>query len=205
MPQLVPFYFLESYLLDLQEMQIPRSPIILCVLILVLAIILLCTEQESSTNQDQAHKQDGIVKIPRPSKANPPLVNLTYVDYQAPISGIIKKVIVDLNDTGGTKLKDLWPLNSYKLKNVMVGNTMRIGLELPDRNLHDYRQSGTRYPEVQHHGHTGIWVSAIMNPNLFNLMVMTKGSQVETQPIMAYSLTTVGTGTGQTLKSFIRK
>ena len=201
MPQLVPFYHLGSDLLDLQGM--PHSPIYLCVL--VLAIILLCTEQGSSTNQDQAHKQDQTVEIPRPSQANPAFVNLTYVDFRAPISGIIKKVIVDLNDAQGAKLKDLWPLNSYKRKNVMVGNTMRWGLELPDRTLQDYRTSGTRYPEVQQHGHTGIWVSAIMNPNLFNLRVVTQGSQVETQPIAAYSLTTIGTGTGQTLKSFIRK
>ena len=111
----------------------------------------------------QVHKQDQTVKISRSSQANPPLVNLTYVFFffscearKKKPSGIMKKIIVDLNDTGGAKLKDLWPLNSYKLKIVMVGNTRRVGLELPDRTLHDYRLSGTRYPEVQQHGHTGI-------------------------------------------------
>ena len=51
----------------------------------------------------------------------------------------------------------------------------------------------------------GIWVSAIMDPNLLNFRVVTRGYPVEIAPIQAYFTMTVGTGTGQTMKSFIRK
>ena len=201
MPQLVPFYYLESYLFYLQGM--PRSPILLCVLVLVLAIILLCTEQGSSTSQ--IIKQDQTVKIPRPSKADSPLIDLTYVDNPAARAGIIRKVVVDLNDADGSNLRRLWPQTSFQLKHVRVGNTVRSGLEMPDNTVTDYARSGTRYPEVQRNGHTGIWVPSMLDPRLFNLRVVTRGYPVETASIQAYSLTTTGTGTGQTMKSFIRK
>ena len=203
MPQLVPFYFLNSDLLDLQGM--PHSPILFCVLVLVLAIILLCTEQGSSTSQTIKQEQDQTVKIPRPSKADSPVVNLTYVDNPAARAGIIRKVVVDLNDADGSNLRRLWPQTSFQLKQVRVGNTVRSGLEMPDNTVADYAQSGTRYPEVQRNGHTGIWVPSMLDPRLFNLRVVTRGSLVETASIQAYSLTTTGTGTGQTMKSFIRK
>ena len=207
MPQLVPFYFLNQIISSMSNVitNSSPSPILLSGLVLVLVIILLCTESGSSTNQSLKQEQDQTVKIPRTSQENPPLVDLTYVDKRSPRTGIIKKVVVDLNDAEGLRLRDLWPQSSYPLKPVTVGNTVRVGLEMPDNTLHDYRLAGTRYPEVQQHGHIGIWVSAMMNPNLFNIRVVTRGSPVETAPIQAYSLTTVGTGTGQTMKSFIRK
>ena len=203
MAQLALFYLLESDLLDLQAMAVPGILILLCVLVSVFVIRVLCTEKESSTNQLLKQEQDQTVKVPRPNQANPPLVDLTYVEQQAPRTGIMKKIIVDLNDAAGLKLRDLWPLSSYQMKSVLVGNTVRVGLELPEGTLENYRLSGTRHPEVQRHGHTGIWVSAIIHTNTFN--VTTRGFPVETQPIMAYTLTTIGTGTGQTMKSFIRK
>ena len=203
MPQLVPFYFSQLSLLESQG--IPGSPILLCVLVLVLAIILLCSEQGSSTSHTIKQEQDQTVKIPRPTKADPPLVDLTYVDNRSVRSGIIKKVIVDLNDIAGSNLTRLWPQTSFQLRQVMVGNTLRSGLEMPDYTAAEYRQLGTRYHEVQRNGHTGIWVPSMMDPHLSNLRVVTRGSPVETAPIQAYSLTTVGSGTGQTMKSFIRK
>lgn len=186
------------------------SPIILCVLVLVLipVIIVPCTEGGSSTNQrfKQEQEQDQTPKVPRPAQANPPVVDLTYVNHQAPRSGIMKRIIVDLNDDTGLRLRQLWPLTSYKSKRVMVGYTLRVVLELPEGTLHDYTMSGSRHPEVQHHGqYTGIWVNAMMDANLFDFNVLTRGNPVETQPIAAYTLTTVGTGTGQTMKSFIIK
>ena len=202
MPQLVPFYFSQSYL-DLQGM--PRSPILLCVLVLVLAIILLCTEQGSSTSQTIKQEQDQTVKIPGPSKADPPLVDLTYVDNPAARANIIRKVVVDLNDADGSNLRRLWPQTSFQLKHVRLGNTVRSGLEMPDNTVADYVRSGTRYPEVQRNGHTGIWVPSMIDPRLLNLRVVTRGYPVETTSIQAYSLTTVGSGTGQTMKSFIRR
>ena len=204
MPQLVPFYFLNEISLDTPGM--PRSPVILCVLVLVLTIlILLCTDKVSSTNQSLKQEQDQTVKIPRPSQPDTPLVDLTYVDNRAPRSGIIRKVVVDLNDPQGSNLRSLWPQSSFKVKSVMVGNTVRSGLEMPDNTTADYAQSGTRFPEVQRNGHTGIWVPSMLDPRIFNLRVVTRGSPVETAPIQAYSLTTIGTGTGQTMKSFIRR
>lgn len=203
MPQLVPFYFLESSLLDSQG--IPHNPILLCVLVLVLAIILLCSEQGSSTSHTIKQEQDQTVKIPRPTKADPPLVDLTYVDNPSVRAGIIKKVIVDLNDAAGSNLIRLWPQTSFQLRQVRVGNTVRSGLEMPDNTVADYAQLGSRYPEVQRNGHTGIWVPSMMDPHRSNLRVVTRGSPVETMSIQAYSLTTVGSGTGQTMKSFIRK
>ena len=203
MPQLVPFYFLKSSLLAWQG--IPCSPILLCVLVLVLAIILLCSEQGSSTSHTIKQEQDQTVKIPRPTKADPPLVDLTYVDNPSVRSGIIKRVIVDLNDTAGSNLIRLWPQTSFQPRQVRVGNTVRSGLEMPDNTVADYARSGSRYPEVQRNGRTGIWVPSMMDPHLSNLRVVTRGYPVETMSIQAYSLTTVGSGTGQTMKSFIRK
>ena len=185
------------------------SHIILCVLVLVSipVIIVACLEGGSSTNQPfkQEPEHDERYKVPRPAQANPPVVNLTYVNHQAPRSGIMKRIIVDLNDHTGSRLRRLWPLTSYKSKSVMVGNTLRVGLELPESTLHAYTMSGSRHPEVQRHGQYGIWVSAMMDANLFDFNVLTRGHPVETQPIASYTLTTVGTGTGQTMKSFIRR
>ena len=75
MPQLVPFYLDYSNLFKILYNSSP-SPILICVLVLV--IILFCTEQGSSTNQ--AHKQDHIVKVPGPTQTNPPVANITYVN-----------------------------------------------------------------------------------------------------------------------------
>ena len=76
---------------------------------------------------------------------------------------------------------------------------------MPEHPFHNYKLIETRYPEVQQHGHTGIWVKAMLDPYFFNITVVTRGSPVITAPIQDYSPTTVGTGTGQTMKSFIRK
>ena len=75
MPQLVPFYLDYSNMFKTIS---NSSPILICVLVLV--IILFCTEQGSSTNQDQVHKQDHIVKVPGPTQTNPPVANITYVN-----------------------------------------------------------------------------------------------------------------------------
>ena len=202
MPQLVPFYFLNQVSLDTLGM--PGSPVFLCVLVLVLTIlILLCTDKVSSTNQSLKQEQDQTVKIPRPSQPDTPLVDLSYVNYPAPRSGIIRKVVFDLNDAQGSKLRNLFPQTSFQVKQVMVGNTLRSGLQMPDNTTADYARSGTRFPEVQRNGHIGIWVPFIMDPRNSNIRVVTRGYPVETASIQAYSLTTIGSGTGQTMKSFI--
>lgn len=46
------------------------SPIILCGLVLVLLMILFCTEEGSSTNQSLRLEQDQTVEIPRPAPVN---------------------------------------------------------------------------------------------------------------------------------------
>ena len=70
------------------------------------------TKSGSSTNQSLKQEEDQTVKTPRSSKANPrlvDLVDLTYVDNRSALTGLIKKVVVDLNDAKGVKLRGLWP------------------------------------------------------------------------------------------------
>ena len=179
--------------------------IIYVVAFLLGVTILLCTEGGSSTNlhkEDEIHKEGETLKLKDKNKdknnEKPPVLNVTYVVRDAIRAAYSKMILVDLNDASGVRLRLVWPQTSYKWRTVPVDGVMRTGLELPGRS--------DSYPEVQQPGlYTAIWVSAMINPNVFNFSAVTQGYPVITQPIAAYSLTTVGTGTGQTMKSLIRK
>ena len=165
-----------------------------------LGLVLYCQSSTDSTLKPE-HNVDTGIKAKDKHKEVSPVVNVTYISYLSQ-SGITKRVLVDLYQAEGLRLRELWPQRSYPTKPVLVDGVMRTGIELPERR-HDGLNS-TLHPEIVRAegpmpiGCRGIWASA--HVRVPNLRVVTRGHPVET---IAFRSPHSTNGTGQAWKSFI--
>ena len=165
-----------------------------------LGLVLYCQSSTDSTLKPE-HNVDTGIKAKDKHKEVSHVVNVTYISYLSQ-SGMRKRVLVDLYQAEGLRLRELWPQRSYRTKPVLVNGVMRTGIELPERRHNGV--DSTLHPEIIRAegpmpiGCRGIWASA--HVRVPNLRVVTRGYPVET---IAFMSPHTSNGTGQAWKSFI--
>ena len=181
----------------------PYNPIILAVSIfLVLSFILYCKEKgESSTTNlvtvNSTLKTDTKGKGKDEQEKDP--VNVTYINILTR-KNVERRVLVDLDQASGERLRLLWPQASYFPRTVAVNGVMRNGLILPNEPRLPELSLQMRGPYSLHR--TGILVSAINQNASSNFTVTTKNDALITTTITADGSTN---NQGATRKSFIRR
>ena len=183
--------------------------IVLCFPVDLPSAFVLCTDAEASTAHafKSEHGMVTDVKGKQKEVNNRPVVNVTYIP-EVSVSGIKKKILVDLNQPSGERLRLLWPKPSYKTRHgLIVDGAMRTGIELPENKPNQMQ----KHPEIERAvgpmpiGSRGTWTSPPVNPASLNLTLVTKGYPVETEDFLSDFRPTPENRTGAVFKSFIMK
>lgn len=173
------------------------------------SVFVLSMDAEASTVHafKNEHGMATDVKGKEKEVNNRPVVNVTYIP-EVSVSGIKKKILVDLNQPSGERLRLLWPKASFTIRHgLIVDGAMRTGIELPENKPNQMQ----KHPEIERAvgpmpiGSRGTWAPAHKNPASLNLALVTKGYPVETEEFLSDFRPTPQSRTGATFKSFIMK
>ena len=193
---LIEHIYLAVYSITIQDLFLPGL-ILGCGVYIGISIFILVSEgrisvasllNKTEAGSSQKLRTDNKVN----SEDNRTCVDVTYVPYETPQTNQPRKVLVDLLDSTGVNIRQLWTQRSYRTVTLPVQGVNRVGIILPDTPP---MADEARYAA----GRNGVWAVAPSNTGRFRLT--TRGYRFETYTIRADG---VQNYSGSTRKSFIR-